>query len=162
MTALARKPVHQLSFGQKKRVCIAGVLAMRPRLLLLDEPMAGLDAGMQQELAALLDGLVADGMTVLLSTHDVDFAYGWADAIHLLRAGRCVASVPAAELPHHAEALQAAGQPLPQAAQWQAALARRGLLPAAPSVRSMAALLGVVQALPDAFFLHSQPQGGPA
>lgn len=162
MTALARKPVHQLSFGQKKRVCIAGVLAMRPRLLLLDEPMAGLDAGMQQELAALLDGLVVDGMTVLLSTHDVDFAYGWADAIHLLRAGRCVASVPAAELPHHAEALQAAGQPLPQAAQWQAALARRGLLPAAPPVRSMAALLGAVQALPDAFFLHSQPQGGPA
>ena len=63
MSDLADKPVHHLSFGQKKRVCIAGVLAMQPDVLLLDEPMAGLDATMQIELQALLDSLTARGIT---------------------------------------------------------------------------------------------------
>ena len=70
-------------FRPEKRVCIAGVLAMQPEVLLLDEPMAGLDAAMQVELQALLDGWPR-GITVVLATHDVDFAYRWADDIHLL------------------------------------------------------------------------------
>jgi cobalt/nickel transport system ATP-binding protein len=98
MSELADKPVHHLSFGQKKRVCIAGVLAMQPEVLLLDEPMAGLDAAMQVELQALLDRLAGHGITIVLSTHDVDFAYRWADDIHLLAAGRCLASFAAADL----------------------------------------------------------------
>lgn len=113
MSDFAQRAVHQLSFGQKKRVCIAGVLAMQPELLLLDEPMAGLDAGMQADLLGLLDRLVAQGITVLLTTHDVDFAYRWADDLHLLAAGRCLGSFPAGELPGHAAMLAAAGQPLP-------------------------------------------------
>jgi len=84
---LAGRQVQQLSHGQKKRICIAGVLAMEPELLLLDEPMAGLDAAMQDELLTVLDSLSGRGVTLLLSTHDVDFAYRWADAIHLLQRG---------------------------------------------------------------------------
>jgi len=141
---LADAPVHQLSFGQKKRVCIAGVLAMEPELLLLDEPMAGLDAAMQAELLAVLDGLSARGITVLLSTHDVDFAYRWADAIHLLVAGRCAASFAAADLPCHAASLQAAGPPLPAVLALQQALVAHGVLAASSELRSLDALLGVL------------------
>ena len=124
---LADKPVHHLSFGQKKRVCIAGVLAMQPDVLLLDEPMAGLDAAMQVELQALLDTLAGRGITIVLSTHDVDFAYRWADDIHLLAAGRCLASFAAVDLPQHTRSLRAAGQPLPAVVELHRALAAHGL-----------------------------------
>ncbi|WP_028100939.1 energy-coupling factor ABC transporter ATP-binding protein [Pseudoduganella violaceinigra] len=143
-----RRPVHHLSFGQKKRVCIAGVLAMEPEVLLLDEPMAGLDAPMQVELEALLDRLAARGVTTILSTHDVDFAWRWADDIHLMAAGRCIASTPARNLRAHGDALQAAGQRLPQALVLHTELAARGVLPAGAAPRSMDALLAALRALP--------------
>ena len=133
MSELADKPVHHLSFGQKKRVCIAGVLAMQPEVLLLDEPMAGLDAAMQVELQALLDRLAGHGITIVLSTHDVDFAYRWADDIHLLAAGRCLASFAAADLPQHALPLRTAGQPLPAVVEFHRALAGHGLGGSTPS-----------------------------
>ena len=140
MTDLADKPVHHLSFGQKKRVCIAGVLAMQPAVLLLDEPMAGLDAAMQVELQGVLDGLTAQGITIVLSTHDVDFAYRWADDIHLLAAGRCLASFAAGDLPQHTLALRTAGQPLPAVVELHRALAGHGLGNGMPP-RSLDALL---------------------
>jgi cobalt/nickel transport system ATP-binding protein len=144
----ARRPVHHLSFGQKKRVCIAGVLAMEPDVLLLDEPMAGLDAAMQLELAALLDCLAARGVTILLSTHDIDFAYGWADEIHLMAAGRCIASGAAASLAMDFDALHAAGQRPPAALALYAQLAARGVLPHGPAPRSVDAVLDALRALP--------------
>lgn len=135
------RAVHHLSFGQKKRVCIAGVLAMEPDVLLLDEPMAGLDAPMQDELAALLDRLAARGVTVLLSTHDIDFAWRWADRIHLMAAGRCIASGPAHEVVRQQEDLRAAGQRQPAALALHELLAARGVLPAGLEPRSVQALL---------------------
>ena len=142
---LADKPVHHLSFGQKKRVCIAGVLAMQPEVLLLDEPMAGLDAGMQDELLALLNKLSADGITILLSTHDVDFAYRWAEQIHLLAAGRCIASFAAGELPQQANALYAAGQPLPAVVELHDTLCNLGHLAATPAPRSLTELASLLK-----------------
>ena len=144
----ARRAVHHLSFGQKKRVCIAGVLAMEPDVLLLDEPMAGLDAPMQQELAALLERLAARGVTILLSTHDIDFAYAWADDIHLMAGGRCIASGPAAQVAQDAAALDAAGQRLPSALGLHAQLVARHVLPPGPSPRSVEAVLDALRALP--------------
>lgn len=143
-----RRPVHQLSFGQKKRVCIAGVLAMEPEVLLLDEPMAGLDAPMQAELEALLERLAGRGVTVVLSTHDVDFAWRWADDIHLMAAGRCITSIPAQQLPAQLNALHAAGQRLPLALALHAELAARAVLPAGVVPRSMEALLAALRAQP--------------
>ncbi|MDZ4063625.1 MAG: ABC transporter ATP-binding protein [Coriobacteriia bacterium] len=90
-------PAHALSFGQKKRVCIAGVLAMHPEVLLLDEPTAGLDARAFEELLAVLGSLHAEGMTVVLSTHDIDLAYAWADRAEVLDRGRLVDSCVARE-----------------------------------------------------------------
>ncbi|OEZ61293.1 energy-coupling factor ABC transporter ATP-binding protein [Duganella sp. HH105] len=143
----ARRAVHQLSFGQKKRVCIAGVLAMEPDVLLLDEPMAGLDAPMQTELAALLDRLAARGVTVLLSTHDIDFALRWADDIHVMSAGRCIASGPAQHMAAQADMLRAAGQRPPAALALHAELVALGVLPQGPAPRSVDALLDALRAL---------------
>ena len=140
MSEQAKRPVHHLSFGQKKRVCIAGVLAMQPEVLLLDEPMAGLDAAMQHDLLAVLDRLAGQGITIVLSTHDVDFAYRWADDIHLLAAGRCLASFAAVELPAQAAMLKQAGQALPAVVALQGALAARGIAAGTPA-RSLEALL---------------------
>jgi cobalt/nickel transport system ATP-binding protein len=146
MRGHAGRAVHHLSFGQKKRVCIAGVLAMEPDVLLLDEPMAGLDAPMQAGLAALLDKLAARGVTVVLSTHDVDFAFGWADDIHLLAAGRRIAAGAATALATRADLLQAAGHRPPLAAALHAELAARGILCAGPAPRTVEALLDVLRA----------------
>lgn len=149
MTEHAHKAVHNLSFGQKKRVCIAGVLAMEPELLVLDEPMAGLDHAMQQELLAVLDGLRARGITLLLATHDIDFAYRWADRIHLMAAGRCTASLTAAELPDNSAALAAIGLPLPDVVTLHRELLARGLVPARSTTaapRCTASLLALLAA----------------
>ena len=113
MEDLADRPVHNLSFGQKKRVCIAGVLAMEPQLLILDEPMAGLDHAMRQELLAVFDHLHSQGITLLLATHDIDFAYRWADRIHVMARGQCTAAFDAKDFPANANALGAAGLPVP-------------------------------------------------
>lgn len=98
MTENADKPVHNLSYGQKKRVCIAGVLAMQPEVVVLDEPMAGLDAAMQDELTAVLDLLHKTGMTIIIATHDLDFAYGWADEAIVLQSGRLLATGNATDI----------------------------------------------------------------
>ncbi|MFC5994772.1 energy-coupling factor ABC transporter ATP-binding protein [Pseudonocardia hispaniensis] len=78
---LGDRPTHLLSFGQRKRVAIAGAVAMRPRLLILDEPTAGLDPAGVEELMTTLAELHAAGTTLVLSTHDVDLAYRWADEV---------------------------------------------------------------------------------
>ncbi|HIJ88026.1 MAG TPA: ABC transporter ATP-binding protein [Desulfuromonadales bacterium] len=98
MAESADRPVHNLSYGQKKRVCIAGVLAMKPDILVLDEPMAGLDAAMQEELMTVLNRLHSAGMTIIIATHDLDFAYGWADDGIVMKAGRLLAAGAATEI----------------------------------------------------------------
>ncbi|MER6676766.1 ATP-binding cassette domain-containing protein [Streptomyces sp. NPDC000983] len=84
ITPLADRPTHLLSYGQRKRTAIAGAVAMRPRVLILDEPTAGLDPDGQERLLATLDGLRASGTTVVMATHDVDLALRWADEAALL------------------------------------------------------------------------------
>jgi cobalt/nickel transport system ATP-binding protein len=88
---LADRPTHMLSFGQKKRVAIAGAIAMRPRLLLLDEPTAGLDRHGAVHLLAALERLEAAGTSLVFTTHDVDLAYGFAHEVALFDQGRVMA-----------------------------------------------------------------------
>jgi len=84
---LADRATHTLSFGQKKRVAIAGVLAMRPEILVLDEPTAGLDAHGVAHLLAALNRLHEIGTTLVFSTHDVELVYAWADEVALFHEG---------------------------------------------------------------------------
>lgn len=92
LAELRERPSQQLSFGQRKRVALAGALAMRPEVLVMDEPTAGLDAQIVGEMMELTDKLAERGMTIVLSTHDVDAAYDWADSVHVLDRGRLVFS----------------------------------------------------------------------
>ena len=84
---LAERPIHQLSYGQRKRVAIAGALAMRPCVMLLDEPTAGLDPQGVEEMVDALERLLAAHTTVVIATHDVDFALAWADVVAVLHDG---------------------------------------------------------------------------
>lgn len=81
ISGLRDRPTHQLSSGQRKRVAIAGAVALRPRLLILDEPTAGLDPEAVEELLATLAALHDSGTTLVLATHDVDLAHRWADEL---------------------------------------------------------------------------------
>ena len=87
----ARHP-YSLSGGEQRRLALAGVLAMRPRVLLLDEPFASLDPGARRELGAVLRALLATGMGMVLATHDVDQAWALCDERVVLSAGRVVAA----------------------------------------------------------------------
>lgn len=88
VTPLQQKPIHFLSLGQKKRVAIAGVLAMNPDVFILDEPSAGLDAYYSKQIMALLNTIHKPHKTIILSTHDVHFAYEWADEIIVMCDGK--------------------------------------------------------------------------
>lgn len=97
ITVLADRPTHLLSFGQRKRVAIAGALALRPAVLVLDEPTAGLDPAGVEALLMTLARLQAEGTTIVASTHDVDLAHRWAQDAAVL-AGGVLHTGPAAEL----------------------------------------------------------------
>lgn len=88
--SLLDKPIHFLSVGQKKRVAMAGVLAMEPSVLLLDEPTAGLDNYYSAQVLQYLATLENGERTILLATHDISLAYEWADQIVVMEDGRII------------------------------------------------------------------------
>ena len=83
-SALAHKQIGELSGGQQQRVFLARALAQEAELVLLDEPLNGLDAPSQEAILTILDDLRRDGVTVLLATHDLDLAAEHFDRIMLL------------------------------------------------------------------------------
>lgn len=88
---LIKYPPHLLSEGQKKWVAIASVVAMSPEIIILDEPTAGLDRYYTEKIRSLLNCLHEDGKTIILSTHDMEFAYAWADRSIILNKGKVIA-----------------------------------------------------------------------
>lgn len=85
------RPPHYLSGGEKKRVGIADILAMKPRIIVFDEPTAALDPASAQMLEDTLSLLEQEGKTILLSTHDVDFAYRFAERVLVFYNGTILA-----------------------------------------------------------------------
>ncbi len=91
MDGYARKSIHHLSFGQKKRVCIAGLLAMGHEILLLDEPTSGLDPMGEHKMMNLLLKLNKEsGVTIVMATHSVDLVPLFLDRLYILSRGRMV------------------------------------------------------------------------
>jgi len=85
---LADRPIFSLSLGEKKRVALAGALVVRPEVLLLDEPTAGLDWPGTEALLETLYGLSAEGTAIVAATHDTDALLGWATRGVVLAGGR--------------------------------------------------------------------------
>jgi lipooligosaccharide transport system ATP-binding protein len=90
--------VDELSGGMRRRMLIARALVHRPRLLLLDEPTVGLDPQVRQELWALIDGMRAEGVSILMSTHYIEEAERLADTVTIMSHGKAVASGRPSEL----------------------------------------------------------------
>lgn len=90
MDGFEKKPPHHLSGGQKKRVAIAGILAMCPKIMILDEPTSGLDPKGASQIMKLLYELNNDGMTIIISTHDVDLAPIYAYKVFIISQGNII------------------------------------------------------------------------
>jgi cobalt/nickel transport system ATP-binding protein len=142
---LAGRPTHQLSFGERKRVAIAGAVAMRPCVLLLDEPTAGLDPSAVADTLAALTRLQEHDSTVVMSTHDVDLALRWADEVAVV-VDRTVVQGPPGDLLGDDALLARARLERPWALTVGARLRALGLLPEGTLPRDVAGLLA---ALPE-------------
>jgi cobalt/nickel transport system ATP-binding protein len=91
MDGYAKKSIHHLSFGQKKRVCIAGLLSMGHEILLLDEPTAGLDPIGEYQMMNLLTSLNKErDVTIVMATHSVDLVPVFLDRLYILNKGKIV------------------------------------------------------------------------
>lgn len=111
---LGERAIHHLSFGQQKRVSIAGVLAMRPSIMVLDEPTAGLDPAGEHHMLQLLGALNRQqGITVILATHSVDTLPLFADRIYLLNCGHVLKEGPPEEVFRDREMIDRASLRLP-------------------------------------------------
>ena len=110
MLDVADRPPHHLSFGQKRRVAVATVLAMRPEILVLDEPSSNLDPASRRELAEIVDGL---DITVLMVTHDLPYALQLCERSVVLSEGRMVADAATREVLSDGELMAAHRLELP-------------------------------------------------
>ncbi|RAP49871.1 MAG: energy-coupling factor ABC transporter ATP-binding protein [Methanosphaera sp. rholeuAM74] len=117
MAGFEKKAPHHLSGGQKKRVAIAGILAMRPRIMVLDEPTSGLDPNGASDIMQLLYDLNEDGMTIIISTHDVDLVPLYSDNIHILRLGKIIKNGNCREVFSDKEVVEKSNLRLPWIAQ---------------------------------------------
>jgi cobalt/nickel transport system ATP-binding protein len=106
---LRDKICHYLSGGEKRKVALAGALVLRPELLILDEPFEGLDSRSRSELVTLLNRRNGEGMTIVMSTHDLNLVASFADRVYVLSKGLGVitAGTPA-EIFMQTDALRAA------------------------------------------------------
>lgn len=85
---LRKRPTHFLSGGQKKQVAIADILAMKPEVILFDEPTAALDFYHSKVVNHMIDELCESGITVIQATHDSDYAMSWADQVIVIQDGK--------------------------------------------------------------------------
>ena len=113
MEDYAKSPIMKLSYGQRKRVTLAGVLAMRPSVIIMDEPTAGLDPQMAYEVMEIAEQMHSSGVTVIMSSHDTDLTYSWADELRVLHGGKCMYSGEPEPFYSDYESVQKAGLLLP-------------------------------------------------
>ncbi|GAB6157508.1 ATP-binding cassette domain-containing protein [Desulfotomaculum varum] len=95
---LKDKPTHFLSYGQKKLISIADILAMQPEMIIFDEPTAFLDPRYSRRILDLLNNINQQGISIIMATHDVDRAYQWADIVFIMKEGRLVKTGSPAEI----------------------------------------------------------------
>ena len=152
-----RRPPHQLSGGEKKRVAIAGVLAMDPDVLVLDEPTSGLDPSGSEDIMELLDELNHEGKTIIISTHDVELAYPWADRAILILGGKILQE----DIPEVAfgnpEYIRRAHLSLPILLELHLELQKRGFLPEGKKPRTVLDMMQCFETIIKKTCFHAHP-----
>lgn len=143
---LRARPPHDLSGGEKKRVSIADILAMESEIILLDEPAASLDPAGEERLERVLARLSDEGRTLLISTHDMDFAFRWATRAVVFADGKILADGTPQAVFADAAVLRQAHLRCPLLMEVWDTLRTRGLVPrdesCPPTVEGLERLLG--------------------
>lgn len=129
MTGFEKKPPHHLSGGQKKRVAIAGILAMHPEIMVLDEPTSGLDPKGASHILQLLYQLNKEGMTIVISTHDVDLVPLYASTVYIISKGKIIKEGSPQTVFEDVETIRAANLRLPRIAHLMEILKKEDKLP---------------------------------
>lgn len=125
---LKDRPPHYLSGGEKKRVSIADIIAMKSEIIIFDEPTAALDPLNAMMLEEVLCKLGAEGKTMLISTHDVDFTYRWAERVLVFCEGKIIADGSPLEIFQNTEILKRANLKQPTLLEVYEALVEKQLL----------------------------------
>lgn len=107
------RPVHSLSFGQKKRVAIASVIAMENDLILLDEPTAGLDPESTRAIVDIIKSMYEKGKKIVITSHDMNLIYDICDYIYVLNKGKVISEGNALEVFVNKNKIEEAGLELP-------------------------------------------------
>lgn len=128
LSRLADRAPQYLSGGEKKRVSIADILAMETEVLIFDEPMAALDPVNTQNVESILKRLHGDGKTLLIATHDVDFAYRYADRILVFSDGEIIADSTPQEVFRRKEIMERAHLKAPAVMTVWEALEQKGFV----------------------------------
>lgn len=125
--AIYNKSPFELSGGQMRRVAIAGILAIEPEILVLDEPTAGLDPAGRKELMALFETLHKNGMTIVLVTHTMDDVANFADTVYVLKGGNLVLEGSPSSVFQEVEYLQKIQLGVPKITNFALQLQQKGL-----------------------------------
>ena len=107
------RPVHTLSFGQKKRVAIASVIAMENNLVLLDEPTAGLDPESTRAIVDIIKSMYKKGKKIVITSHDMNLIYDVCDYVYVLNQGKIISEGNVEEVFVDEEKIEEAGLELP-------------------------------------------------
>jgi cobalt/nickel transport system ATP-binding protein len=129
MEGFEKKPPHHLSGGQKKRVAIAGILAMKPKIMVLDEPTSGLDPKGASQILRLLYKLNKEGITIVISTHDVDLVPLYASKVYIISEGKIIKKGTAPEVFEDVKTIRGANLRLPRIAHLMEILEKEDKLP---------------------------------
>lgn len=127
LATVGDKSPFELSGGQQRRVAFAGVLAMEPEVLVLDEPMAGLDPAARRDFLELIDRLHREGLTVVMVSHSMDDLANCCDRIVVMNEGAVFAEGTPAQVFAHADELKSIGLGVPTAQRMALALAEAGV-----------------------------------
>ena len=127
LAAIGDKSPFELSGGQQRRVAFAGVLAMEPEVLVLDEPMAGLDPAARRDFLELIGRLHDEGLTVVMVSHSMDDLANCCDRIVVMNEGAVFAEGTPTQVFAHADELKSIGLGVPAAQRMALALAQAGV-----------------------------------
>lgn len=148
ITPFKEKPTHFLSGGQKKQVAIADILIMSPDVIILDEPSAALDPRHTDIVNQLIDRLTKKGITVIISTHDVDHAYLWADDVVLFHEGKVLMTGSSEQVFTNKSALAKTNLKIPAALELFISMTKKGILsPRLPLPKTLEELEHYIQNL---------------